>query len=252
MNLLQSISKQLSYSEKELISQYLRQVLEYNGIEFDEKLFFSSTSIFNIKMNDGNLLKQKFPLKILIPDFILENFSHHSRDQKNIIINFIKIFIKEILYLNYYVELNKKNLIYNYSIKNDEKQLKFCSRRDVVIFLRRYFISEPQFIEGCPKKIKNNKQFKLGEDRISARLINKSPTLGGYFYSFVNKFAVSIEVFDFELNALEKLLSQLQLTKYIFISSGKNQVVNRSRLIKLLFENNKCVHVYTLPKLLEL
>ena len=55
-----------------------------------KKLFFSSTSLFNIKLNDGYMIKQSFPLKILIPDFILENFSFHSRDQKMLFLILLK------------------------------------------------------------------------------------------------------------------------------------------------------------------
>ena len=247
MSILQVFSKQLSYAEKEQVSQYLRQILEYNGIEFDEKLFFSSTSLFNIKLNDGYMIKQSFPLKILIPDFILENFSFHSRDQKNVILNFIKIFIKEILYLNYYVELNKKNLIYNYSIKSHQSEIKFNSRRDVYLFFNKYFDEMPNFIEGCATKINNNKQFKLGVDRISARLVNKSPTLGSYFYSFVNKFIVSIQICDSEIGKLNAVLSHLKMNKYLFITASKERKQKTKRVFHFLFENNKCVHVFSMP-----
>ncbi len=250
MSILQVFSKQLSYAEKEQVSKYLRQILEYNGIDFDEKLFFSSTSLFNIKLNDGYMLRQSFPLKILVPDFILENFSFHSREQKNVILNFIKIFIKEILYLNYYVELNKKNLIYNYSIKTQPLDIKFYNRRDVYLFFNKYFDNIPQFLEGCAKKINNNKQFRLGVDRISARLVNKSPTLGNYFYSFVNKFIVSIDIYDSEIGKLNSVLTELKMNKYLFITAGKEKKLNTKRVFHFLFENNKCVHVFSMPQMI--
>lgn len=247
MNISQYISKQLSYSDKEKISRYLRQILEYNIIQFDEKIFFSSTSTFSLKLSNDEIVSQKFPLKILIPDYILENFSFHSREQKNIIIDFIKIFIKEILYLEYYVEINKKNLIYSYSFNDSSVELKFFSRRDVLTFFRKYFVSTPEFKEGCPKRIKNNKQFNLGTDRISVKVLNRSATLGRYFYTFLNKFVVSIEILDSEINNLINVINHLKMDKYLFLFSNNNRKLRRAMKFYFLFENNKCVHIYSIP-----
>ena len=248
MKILSKISNDVILSNSPVLSRLIKEVISYNNIDFDEKMIFSSTSFYSIKLNEDIYLKEAFPLKLFIPDFILENFSLHNKEQKKVIIDFLKIFINELIYLFYYVELNKK--IFNYTFSFQDKDINTCSftnRRNMILLFEKFFSEEITIKECIPKKVKNNKQFKLGQNSIYSKYSKKSYLIGESFFSFLNRVLVSLQIHTYEFENLKKFLQIIGISNKNIIFSCPNMGRLKSYKINFIFEKNKCVSIFSIP-----
>jgi hypothetical protein len=248
MKILSRFLNNLTLSNKIMLSKIIRDIISYDKIEIDEKMIFSSTSFFSIKNSDSIFTKEAFPLKLFLPDFILENFSLHDREQKNLIIDFLKIFINEIIFLTYYIEINKKIQIYTFSFQETEKSLNITiNKRNLILIFEKYFKEKISIKENIPKKIKNDKQFKLGENCIYSRQDKNNYLIGESFYSFLNRIFVSLIIYSYEFENLKKFLAVIGIINLNSIFSCPNMGKLKSYKVNFVFEKNKCISVFTLP-----
>ncbi|KAB8039586.1 hypothetical protein GCL60_04830 [Silvanigrella paludirubra] len=240
-------SKYLSITDNERIYNIMREIISYNNIDIDEKMFFSSTAYYNFNIDNRVIIKERFPLKIFIPDFILENFSLHTKDQKKVIISFLKIFIKELIFLNHYFEVNKNVLNYLFNFKNYNENDFLNSQKNLNLFFQNFFKRKPKIIENIPKLITNNKQFVLGKNTISSKILSNDYSLGSYFYSFVNRIKVVIEIDSSEIVNFKVFLKIIGISGVQIIFSNNN-LKNNIYKYSFIFEKNKCLGVYAIPK----
>lgn len=248
MRVLSQFSDNLVLSNNFMLIKIIRDIISYNNIEMDERILFSSTSFFSVKINEALSLREAFPLKLFIPDFIMENFSLHNKEQKKIIIDFLKIFINELIFLNYFVEMNKK--IFTYTFSFQEKIINsynFSNNRDILLLFGNYFTEKISVKEHIPKKIKNNKQFKLGENFIYSKYCKKNYLIGESFHSFLNRVAVSLFIHSYEFENLKKFLPLIGIDNLNVIFSCPNMRKLKLYKIHFIFEKNKCISVFSMP-----
>ncbi len=248
MKILKKLFKNIHYSDKDNFSKIVRDVISYKRIDIDEKMFFSSTTVYSIKDSYGSVSKETFPLKIFIPDFILENFSLHNKVQKKLILDFLKIFFNEIIYLAYNFEMNKKINIYTSSLnERQEEGDYFRNRRDVILFFGSFFKEKIYIRENIPKKVKNNNQFILGKNYLCSKVNSKNCLIGESFYSFLNRISVCVDVHYFEIENLREFFKTIGIKNASLIFSCINmRKVNTYKFI-FVFEKNKCISAFSIP-----
>lgn len=246
MKILNLILKNEVFNDEEKFLKIIKEIISYNNIIIDEKMFFSSTAYYSVKYNDEYIFNEAFPLKILIPDSILENFSNHDSDKKKLIIDFLKIFISKIIYLTYKIKISKNIHIYSSSIKAQECNL-FNNKMDLTLLFRRYFSETLKIYENIPKKIKNNKPFILGKNQLFSNINQNNCIVGESFYSFVNRFLVIIDIHYFELDNLKHFFKIIGVKNRFLVFSNQKMSRNKTYKFKFIFEKDKCISAYSLP-----
>ncbi|KAB8031909.1 hypothetical protein [Fluviispira multicolorata] len=250
MNNLQKIDFLIDQKDYQKIINIIRNYYSYERVYYSPKMLFSSTSCYYIKDEKGLYKKTKFPFKLFIPDYILENFTQHSRQRKKIIIDFLKIFINELVIQDYIVKMNKDNFLYSYSMSNKkEKSFNLNNRKNINYFFSKFFHKEVVILENYPKKYINNNQFALGKCKIFSKNFNKGCMIGADFYSFLNRIVVEIVVNVKEIKNLKYVLELLELKNIIIILSNFDRGVMKNIDYKYNFiiEGGKCVNAFAVP-----
>ena len=248
MKIVNYFSKNISHLDKESVSKVIRDVIAYNNIEIEEKMLFSSTAYYSFKGSNGLISKEAFPLKLFIPDFILENFSLHDKEQKTLILNFLKIFINELIFLTYSIDLNKKQYLYTSGVKKSTDDIDFFqNKRNLILFFSKYFKEKIVINENLPKKIMNTQQFVLGKNCLHSKKSAKSFLIGSHFYSFLNRISVTLQIHGSELENL-KIFLKIIGVKYMNLLFSKQSLEKKGLYkFKFVFEKNKCISVFSYP-----
>lgn len=246
MKLIKSKLKTLSSFDRNEIYKLIREVVSYNNIGIEEKMFFSSTAFYYLKNANGHFTKEAFPLKLILPDFVIENFGLCPRDQKLLIVDFLKIFLKEIIFISDFVDINKSIYLYTSSLKNHrEKANNLSCNRDLILYFSKYFKEKISISENYPKKVLNKKQFILGKNHIQSSSSNNVNLIGKNIYSFVNRILVSIDIHFSEIENLKLFLkvNGYKNSNIIFSSNATNK--NCFYKFNFVFEKDKCISVFS-------
>ncbi|WP_186645849.1 hypothetical protein [Fluviispira vulneris] len=236
--------------EQNIALNLIRSFFSFEKVKYSPRMLFSSTSCFSVKDANGIYIKRKLPFKIVIPDYILENFSLQTRQKKKIIVDFLKIFINELVIQDYIVMMNRDRHLYTFEISRQKHvNFYFNNKKNVKCFFSNYFQNEIEIKENFPKKHINNSQFKLGSCAIYSKNTNKGAMIGSDFYSFLNRISVEVEVRDDELENLEYVLKILNLEKHIMILSNNVKSIYHRKFYKYKFiiEGGKCLYAFSIP-----
>jgi len=245
MKLIKSKIKKLSSFDRNDIFKLIREVVSYNNISLEEKMFFSSTAFYYLKNSNGHFTKEAFPLKLFIPDFVIENFGLCPREQKLLIVDFLKIFLREIIFISNFVDINKSIYLYTSSLKNHRDKSSYLScNRDLILYFSKYFKEKINIFENYPKKVLNKKQFILGKNTIHSLSTNNVNYLGSNIYSFVNRIMVSINI---HFSEIENLKLFLKVNGYKNSNIIFSSTVNKNCFYKFnfIFEKDKCISVFS-------
>jgi hypothetical protein len=231
----------------------LRNILSYENIFLDEKCFSSSTSYFIIKNKEIFSSKQRMPVNTHLPDFIVNNFNLYEKDNKNMVMSFLKMFLTEILFLNYKTEIQNKTYLYNLSkISFVLSQNIFKNKMCVVSVFKRFFKNHIKIEEYLPKKINNSMQFSLGCCNIFSKNSKNKFSLGQSINVFLSRISVTVIVDYEEINNLLAFLKYINFNRNFLIFSSNKKNSSKQYKIKFVLEKNKCISAVVYPSIKEL
>jgi hypothetical protein len=248
MKILNHFSKDIFYLEETLFYEIVQKLTSYDNIQIDEKIIFSATPVFSYKDQEGFILKESFPLKIFIPDFITENFVKHTKEQKKIIIDFLKIFLSKLIYLRYHTEVFKKMYLYTFSFRDKKCESIFLgNKRNMILFFAKYFKEKIIIKEYAPKKIINNKPLFLGKENLYSNLNQNKFFLGSMVYFFLNRVSVFLDVHFSEIGNFKKILILFGMKSHFFIFSSQKKAQAKIYRFYFVFEKSKCLYIANIP-----
>ncbi|BBH52464.1 hypothetical protein [Fluviispira sanaruensis] len=236
--------------EQNIALNHIRSVFSFEKVKYSPRMLFSSTCCFSIKDSKGNYVKSRLPFKMVIPDYIIENFTLQTRQKKKIIVDFLKIFINELVIQDFIVKMNRDRYLYTFEISSQKNAyFQLNNKKNVKSFFAKYFQNEIEIKENFPKKHINNNQFRLGSCGIYSKNTNKGSMIGSDFYSFLNRISVEVDVRKDELVNLEYVLKILSLEKHIMILSNNIKSFNCRKFYKYKFiiEGGKCLFAFSIP-----
>lgn len=248
INKLYLVNNLSSKIEDNMFDKNLRDFLSYENIFFDEKCFSSSTPYFFIKNKNGFCFKQRMPLNTHLPDFIVNNFNLYEKNNKNMVISFLKIFLNEILFLNFKTEIQNKRYLYSIS-KNNFSLTKniFKSKMSVTSIFKRFFKNEIIIEEFIPKNVNNSFQFSLGYSNIFSKNYKNKFSLGQSVKVFLSRISVTVIIDCDEINNLSAFLNYINFSNNFIIFSSMKKNSNKKYKIKFVLEKNKCISAVVYP-----
>jgi hypothetical protein len=215
-------------------------ILNSENVSFTIKDFYENMGYFRVKMtlNGKDEIKSALmsPFALFLPDFILDRISYIDSEKKELILNFLGIFITKLIYLNYknfYTIRDAEYLKPKLFFKNDRQVL--YNRKNLEYYFGLFFQNKVTIVENFPKLLMNKNPFVLGKSSINSNLLN-TPPIGRRVISRFETVLVQVKVLKEEeaifLNFLKvikrKNLSFLKMSRpfiYAIFSLNKGQFV---------------------------
>ncbi|MBX9702547.1 MAG: hypothetical protein K2X39_00190 [Silvanigrellaceae bacterium] len=207
--------------------------INYDKLYFEQSFLYSHNSIFYFK-NVDRREKKIFPLKLLLPDYLYENFNLLDDQQKKNILNFIKIFLARILSYSYDTDNYAYYRKFFYTVYlgsqrdiNNRINFKFFFPFKNQVKIHKFY---GKWVDNC----KNN--FILGKTNFYSYLEKNKP-IGKRVFLPTKSTAIGITI---EPNEHELFLTTIKRlgTHFIFLASKIKQT--RTAQYLLIISDGKC------------
>lgn len=225
MKLHDVINKSMLLSHKEIF-KVLNRIFKYENVHFTYDMFMTSTPLYSV--NFKNPFNEQYeewieslPIKTVIPDFMIENFTTLRREDTKISNDFLKIFLVRIFILNLVFIIRKNQSLYLNPLKEYQYTVDTINnRKNLEYFFKNYFKRKVVIFENIPERYSNSNQFKLGHNSIKSKMTDHTPSLGTHVFTSLNKYSVRIDIDFGELKKLEECVWALTHTKLIVLRSN--------------------------------
>lgn len=230
---------QLSLSNNEKIKEVLDKIYNYHTLSFNQNLFFNSTATYDLDFlnplaDKNESWNEPLLLKQLFPDFILDNCTTQRKEESKLLVDFVKVFLPQILSMDLFFSIKRKQYLYLNPIKEFQFSLKTINnKKNLESLMRRFFSSKITVIENVPQKIPSSAKFTLGQSQINSKLSKNSQSIGNHVYSIQNKYYVLINIKEEELKKIEEFCEIYAKKKFTVLKFFENK--NRKYLYRFTF-----------------
>ena len=219
--------------------------LKFNNVEIPTNIFTVHTPYFYLRMKASEDIfkweKVTFPFNVYIPDYLIDLFQETTESRRKDVFSFLKLFLLNLLRLNYTFLVNKYLL--RFYVKNTffSKEYFLTNKRNIAVFFSRYFTEPIQVIENAQVYKANKKQFCLWKSLLYSD-INKSAIFGKKVSLYFNHVNILLKVHANEFDTLRIFLKKIGLNLLIL------NIKRKSIWTVFCYKLGKFDYAYTLNK----
>ena len=155
----------ICYKYKLSIEDFIKN-LKFKNVKIPTNIFTVHTPYFYLRVQVREDIfkweKVTLPFNVFIPEYLIDLFQETTEDKRKDVLSFLKLFLINLIRLNYIFLVNKYLLRFYVKSSFFSKEYFLTNKRNISVFFARYFDEPIQVIENAQVYKTNKKQFCLG------------------------------------------------------------------------------------------